>query len=267
MDNRAIGIFDSGVGGLTVAKRVMEEMPNEKIIYFGDTARVPYGSKSRDTVIRYSFQITRFLTSKDVKAVIIACNTANAMSIGALRESFSLPIFGVIAPGAQAAADATKNNKIGVIGTLGTIGSRAYEDRIRERSGSAIVISKACPLFVPLAEEGWTRNEVAALAAKNYLGGLLDSGIDTLVLGCTHYPLLKDCIQGVTGDGVHLIDPAKAAAESVKGYFMKSGMFRTDKEKPCHEFYVSDYTPMFESICREALGEVFEPQVIDIESC
>ncbi|HZK77813.1 MAG TPA: glutamate racemase, partial [Gemmatimonadaceae bacterium] len=183
-----IGVFDSGIGGLTVVRELIRQLPNESIIYFGDTARVPYGPKSPDTVLRYSREITEFLKEQGIKAMVIACNTATAHALAALREEYDLPIIGVIEPGARAAARATTGGKIGVIGTYGTINSHAYEKAIKAELPGATITSIACPLFVPLAEEGWLETEATSLIAKEYLSSFVDAKIDTLVLGCTHYP-------------------------------------------------------------------------------
>ncbi len=187
---KAIGIFDSGVGGLTVLKEIVRVLPQEDTIYLGDTARVPYGTKSPETVTRYSQQITSFLVSRDIKLLVVACNTASAFSLDALKERFPIPIVGVIEPGSRRAAAVTRTGKVGVIGTEGTIRSSAYAKAIKRMNPEIEVITRACPLFVPLAEEGWVDNEVARLTARIYLQGLKEEGVDTLVLGCTHYPLL-----------------------------------------------------------------------------
>ena len=234
MDNRPIGIFDSGVGGLTVAKQVIKVLGNENIVYFGDTARLPYGSKSKETVTRFSKQIVRFLKTKDVKAVIIACNTASSNSLEELKETFDLPIFGVVVPGASEAVKATKNKKVGIIGTVGTVRTNAYKKLICEADSSIEVFSKACPLFVPLVEEDWTNNEITKLTAEKYLSELLKEGIDSLVLGCTHYPLLKKCIGDVVGDNVKLVDPAKATALTVKNFLTENNMLNDGTEENHH---------------------------------
>ena len=188
---KAIGIFDSGIGGLTVLGAIVAKLPEENIIYLGDTARVPYGIRSPETVTRYSFENTDFLLAQEIKMLVIACNTASAISLEAVKEEFPLPVIGVLDPGARAAAAATKTRKVGVIGTEATIGSGAYEKAIMQIAPDIKVHSMPCPLFVPLAEEGWTDNDVAHLVAEKYLAPLRGRGIDTLVLGCTHYPLLK----------------------------------------------------------------------------
>lgn len=265
MDKRPIGIFDSGVGGLTVVKQVMKVMPNEDIVYFGDTARVPYGPKSKETVTKFSKQNIRFLLTKDVKAIIVACNTASSNSLEELRDAFDVPIFGVVVPGVEEALHSSRNKKIGVIGTVATVRSKAYEKLICEQDAQIQVFSKACPLFVPLAEEAWTDNEVARLTAETYLDELLKQGIDSLVLGCTHYPLLKRCIGGVVGDGVKLVDPAKATAKQVQDYFKSRGQLNLADGEGTRSFYLSDATHTFDLICQRALKHKYQPEILDIE--
>ncbi|MFV0313742.1 MAG: glutamate racemase [Anaerotignum sp.] len=266
MDKRPIGIFDSGVGGLTVVKQVMKVMPNENIVYFGDTARLPYGSKSKETVTKFSKQNVRFLLTKEVKAIIVACNTASSNSLEELHDAFEVPIFGVVDAGVAEALRTTKNKKIGVIGTAGTVRSAAYENMICKEDSQMQVFSKACPLFVPLAEEGWTDNEVARLAAEKYLAELMQKDIDSLVLGCTHYPLLKRCIGAIIGDGIKLVDPAKATAQQVKLYLQEKGILNlAEVENGERSFYLSDYTDMFYSVCQKALKRGYTPEIIDIE--
>lgn len=265
MDKRPIGIFDSGVGGLTVVKQVMKVMPNENIVYFGDTARLPYGPKSKEAVTKFSKQNIRFLLTKDVKAIIVACNTASSNSLEELRDTFDVPIFGVVVPGVEEALHSSKNKKIGVIGTVATVRSKAYEQLICAQDAEIQVFSKACPLFVPLVEEVWTDNEVAKLTAECYLDELLKKDIDSLVLGCTHYPLLKRCIGGVVGDGVKLVDPAKATAKQVQGYFKSRGQLNLAKEEGGRSFYLSDATHTFDLICQRALKHKYQPVIMDIE--
>ncbi|MBS4959440.1 MAG: glutamate racemase [Clostridiales bacterium] len=265
MDNRPIGIFDSGVGGLTVVKQILKELPNENIIYFGDTARLPYGDKSKDTVTKFSKQDIRFLLTKDVKAVIIACNTASSNSIEAVRETFDLPIFGVVQPGVEEALKATKNKKIGVIATEATIRSDAYRQMICEADPEIMVYSRSCPLFVPLVEEGWTYNEVTKLTAEMYLEDFIQKGIDSLVLGCTHYPLLKRCIGETVGERVILVDPARATAVAVKDYLIKNQMLHAKGNRSEKKFYLSDVTNKFSKLCEKALKEIYQAEEIDIE--
>ena len=241
MDTRPIGVFDSGVGGLTVVKQIMKVMPHENIVYFGDTARVPYGTKSKEAVTKYSKQNVRFLLSKEVKAIIVACNTASSNSLEALRETFDVPIFGVVVPGVEEALRSTKNKKIGVIGTPGTVRSGAYERMICEQDSEMQVFTKACPLFVPLAEEGWTDNEVSRQAAKRYLEELVATGIDSLVLGCTHYVFLKNQIRnyygcpvfdGISGTADHLRKILNICSENCRKIDKIPPFFQgTDKNK------------------------------------
>lgn len=265
MDNRPIGIFDSGVGGLTVTSRVINELPNEEIVYFGDTARVPYGSKSKETITKFAKQDIRFLLSRNVKAVVIACNTVSSNSLEELKETFDVPIFGVVKPGAAEAAKITKNNNVGIIATAATVRSEAYKKEILKIKKDVNVYSKACPLFVPLAEEGWVYDEITHLTAKKYISELIEKNIDTIVLGCTHYPLLRKCINDTVGPKVVLIDPAYETALVLKDYLIKNDMLRDGETAPKNEFYVSDKTETFDKICRQALGKGFDTQVINIE--
>ncbi len=263
MDNRPIGIFDSGVGGLTVASQVMKELPYENIIYFGDTARVPYGSKSPETVTKFSRQMVNFLIKHDVKAIVAACNTVCTNSLDCLKENFDLPLMGMVEPGVKACINYTSNGKIGIIGTEATIRSKIYEGLIKSSRPETEVFSKACPLFVPLAEEGWTTNSVANITTEIYLQELIDREIDTLLLACTHYPLLMNCIQKVVG-GIKVIDPAIYVAKSVGNFLTENNML-AEKREPKHEFYVSDNTVKFDRICKLLMNGVFVAQKIDIE--
>ncbi|MEA4816281.1 MAG: glutamate racemase [Lachnospiraceae bacterium] len=265
MDNRPIGVFDSGVGGLTVVKQVMKLMPNEKIIYFGDTARLPYGSKSKETVTRFSKQIVRFLLTQDVKAIVVACNTVSSNSLDDLKKEFDVPVFGVVMAGAIDAVNSTKNNKIGIIGTAATVRSHAYEKLVLSLNPDISVYQKACPLFVPLVEEGWTDNEIVYLIVKNYLEDFLKTGVDSIVLGCTHYPLLKKCIGETVGKDILLLDPAASAVLQVKEYLKKSGSLNGDKTVKEHIFYLSDITEKFDMLCKMALNKTFVPKALDIE--
>ncbi|EET60079.1 glutamate racemase [Marvinbryantia formatexigens DSM 14469] len=240
---RPVGIFDSGVGGLTVTREVMRNIPEERIVYFGDTARVPYGSKSKETILRYSRQIVRFLLTQDVKAIVVACNTASAFALEEIRHELPVPIIGVVRPGAKVACAATKNNRIGVIGTKGTIASGLYTELIRQIKPDAEVIGKACPLFVPLVEEGMMKDTVTEEVARRYLAGLQEQDIDTLILGCTHYPLLRSMIGKIMGEGVTLVNPAYETACSLRTLLIQEGLQNTEPlaegENP-HRFYVSD---------------------------
>jgi glutamate racemase len=252
---QAIGIFDSGVGGLTVLREIAMVLPQEDTIYFGDTARVPYGTKSPETVMRYSQEITAFLVSKDIKLLVVACNTASAVALNLLKRQFPIPVVGVIEPGARRAVEVSRSGRIGVIGTAGTIRSSAYTRAIKKISPSAEVLTRACPLFVPLAEEGWTENEVARLTARSYLQDLKDSGIDTLVLGCTHYPLLKPIIAEIMGPDVTLVDSAEETARTVTEILTKKKLLRPVSEKGNHHYYVSDIPAGFIRVGNRFLGD------------
>jgi len=251
---KSIGIFESGVGGLTVLKEVVKALPQEDTIYLGDTARVPYGTKSPETVTRYSLQVTSFLVERDIKLLVVACNTASAVSLDALKNHFSIPIIGVIEPGARRAVSVTRSGKVGVIGTTATIQSSAYSKAIKKIDRGIEVVTRACPLFVPLAEEGWVDNEVARLTARNYLQGLKDEGVDTLVLGCTHYPLLKGIIAEVMGDGVELVDSAEETARTVAETLGAGDILRPSSEKGNHHFFVTDVPAGFIRVGNRFLG-------------
>lgn len=250
----AIGIFDSGIGGLTVLREIVKVLPAEDTIYLGDTARVPYGIRSPETVTRYSFENTRFLLKQDIKILVVACNTASAISLAAIKEEFPLPVIGVLEPGARAAVAATKTRRIGVIGTEATVASGAYKKEITRLGPDIEVVSLACPLFVPLAEEGWTDNEVARLVAGIYLEPLRGAGIDTLVLGCTHYPLLKSSVQQALGDGIALIDSAMETAREVAGVLDTRGA-SGDREPGERRYFVTDSPARFEKIGQRFLGD------------
>ena len=253
-----IGVFDSGMGGLTVVREMIRQLPHESIIYFGDTARVPYGPKSPDTVLRYSREITAYLKAEGVKALVIACNTATAHALPALRREYDMPIVGVIEPGARAAAGATKTKRVGVIGTAGTIKSRAYEKEIIKLVPDAQVTAQACALFVPLVEEGWTDAEPTRAIARNYLAPLIAAEIDTLVLGCTHYPLMKTVIGNVVGREVRLIDSAYETARETAELLKANGLENTSPNEARYRFIASDAPDTF-----LALGERFLGSSID----
>ncbi|CCJ32961.1 glutamate racemase [Caloramator australicus] len=261
MDTRPIGVFDSGIGGLTVVKEIMEFLPNENIVYFGDTARVPYGTKSAETVTRYAFQNTRFLLTKDVKAIVVACNTASAVSLDALQESFDIPIIGVIKPGAFAAVKATLNKKIGIIGTEGTVNSRAYERVIRKLLPEAEIYAYPCPLFVPIVEEGWANTKVSYMVAEEYLKPLKDSNIDSLVMGCTHYPLLMKVVDDVLEHKVKLINPARETALELKNILTEKGIENSQNVAAQYEYYVSDNPEKFKKVG----GNFLEHDIINIK--
>lgn len=262
-----IGVFDSGVGGLTVAREIMRQIPGEKIVYFGDTARVPYGSKSRDTIIGFSRQIAKFLQTKKVKAMVIACNTASAFALETLRQENEIPVIGVIKPGAGMAAKTTRNGKIGVIGTIGTVNSNIYNEYIREINPELKVFSKACPLFVPLVEEGWLYDSITVEVADRYFSELKGYGIDTLVLGCTHYPLLRHTLQKVIGEEVELVNPAYETAVSLRRVLEEKDLLCESREEAVeHEFYVSDGAERFQAFANTILPcRVIATQDINIE--
>ena len=254
MNNNPIGIFDSGVGGLTVVKRVMALQPNESIVYFGDTARVPYGTKSNDTVIEYALQDSALLMHKGVKVIVVACNTVSSVAMEELRKEFKVPVIGMIEPGVDLALKKTKNGKVGVIGTNATITNKAYSSELKKLKPDVEVIEKACPLFVPLAEEGWTYHTATKLIAEEYLNELKQFGIDTLILGCTHYPILSDIIQEVMGDDVALIDSGTAASYVVKEYLTESSLLADARHKHTHDFYISDLPRKFKDIAERFMG-------------
>lgn len=252
-----IGVFDSGIGGLTVAREIMRQIPNEKIIYFGDTARMPYGSKSKDTVTRFSRQIVRFLRSFDVKCIVVACNTASAYALDELEEELDIPIIGVVKPGAHTAAEVTKNGRIGVIATEATIGSRIYNRYIEEELKSDVAIyGKACPLFVPLVEEGLWQDPVTDEIARRYLTELIDIDIDTLILGCTHFPLIRSTVGRIMGDGVTLVNPAYETAIELKALLAQHGLLNDLPPalgENQYQFYVSDGAEKFKTFANSII--------------
>ncbi|MEY8518776.1 glutamate racemase [Lachnospiraceae bacterium 29-84] len=264
-----IGVFDSGVGGLTVAREIMRQLPKERIIYFGDTARVPYGSKSKETIIRYSRQIAHFLESRGVKAIVAACNTASAYALEEIRPELKIPAIGVVKPGAKVAAETTANGRIGVIGTEGTIASQIYTEMIHRHNPDASVMGKACPLFVPLVEEGWLKDPVTIEVARRYLASFQESGIDTLILGCTHYPLLRSMVQEIMGEGVNLVNPAYETAQELKRLLSQHKIpndGKGDRQMPMYQFYVSDAAEKFKNFANSILPcEIEEAQLVQIE--
>lgn len=253
--NAPIGVFDSGVGGLTVAREIMRQLPNENIVYFGDTARVPYGSKSKDNIIRFSRQIINFLKTKEVKAIVIACNTASALALDVVKEEIDIPIIGVVEPGARAALEMTGSKKIGVIGTDATIKSAMYEKIINDIDKEAKVIGKACPLFVPLVEEGFAKHKVTEEIIDFYLSSFLETDIDSLILGCTHYPLLRSKIKEYVGEKITLVNPAYETAMDLKHVLQACNMENTGEgqEHASYEFYVSDAADKFKQFANSIL--------------
>ncbi|MCI6497981.1 glutamate racemase [Lachnospiraceae bacterium HCP1S3_C3] len=251
-----VGVFDSGVGGLTVAREIMRQLPNEKIVYFGDTARVPYGSKSKETILRYSRQIIRFLKTKGVKAIVVACNTASALALEEIRDEIDMPIIGVVKPGAKVAVEKTVNKRVGVIATEATISSGLYTDYIKAQDADVTVYSKACPLFVPLVEEGWLKDSVTEEVARRYLEELKEQNIDTLVLGCTHYPLLRNMIGKLMGDEVTLVNPAYETAVSLGELLEEKGLAAGNENRyasEMYDFYVSDAAEKFKKFANSIL--------------
>ncbi|HEX9061758.1 MAG TPA: glutamate racemase [Clostridia bacterium] len=268
MDNRPIGVFDSGLGGLTVLKEIMRLLPEESVVYFGDNGRAPYGTKSKDTVIKYTFQDIRFLLNQDIKMMIIACNTISACSLKLVKNTYDIPVIEVIQPGAAAAVRETKNKKVGIIGTTATIESEVYENAIMEHDDSIQVFKKACPLFVPFAEEGkqWWDKEVTYMVAQEYLLPLKEEGIDTLVLGCTHYPLLYNTIKKVMGEDVTLVSSAKEVAEVAKKVVLEKSIMRDSAVKPVYRYYTSDSVEKFEPLVSSILERnVHSAEKVDIE--
>lgn len=254
MNPAPVGIFDSGLGGLTVARAVFERLPAESTVYFGDTARVPYGPKSPETVRRYSLEILTWLLRQGVKAVVVACNTSTAHALEALREASPVPVLGVIAPGAAAALAATRTGRVGVIGTAGTIASQAYRRAIAALDPAVHVTERACPLFVPLVEEGWFDHAATRLVASEHLRPVREAGVDTLVLGCTHYPLLRNAIQAEMGAGVTLIDSGAETARALAEVLGARDLAAPPDGTPEHRFAVSDDEARFRSVGSRFIG-------------
>lgn len=262
-----IGVFDSGVGGLTVAKEIMRQLPGESLVYFGDTARVPYGTKSKETICKYSKQIAKFLMTKEVKAIVIACNTASALALRELEKWVEVPLVDVVQPGAKMAAESTKNNRIGVLGTQSTIKSGIYETYLHAINPDLTVVSKACPLFVPLVEEGLLEDRITEDVVGRYLHDMKEYEIDSLVLGCTHYPLLRGVIGREMGENVKLVNPAYETAKSLKELLKDKNLLNSSVRKAHHEFYVSDGADAFLAFANSVLPRRVEKAfVIDIEA-
>lgn len=255
-----IGVFDSGVGGLTVVREIMRNLPAERIVYFGDTARVPYGNKSKETVLRYSRQIVKFLKTQQVKAIVIACNTASAHALDDLELETDVPIIGVVKPGASVAVEATRNKRIGVIATEGTIKSNLYQKLIQQADPKIQVFGKACPLLVPLVEEGWTRDPITYEVAARYLDKLLQEDIDTLIMGCTHYPLLRSLLREVAGEKVTLVNPAYETSQALKRLLVELELDnpdiyweQTEPDDEKYRFYASDAVERFNAFANSVL--------------
>ena len=254
--NAPIGVFDSGVGGLTVVREIMRQIPNEKIIYFGDTARLPYGSKSRETVTRFSRQIVRFLNTFQVKTIVVACNTASAYALDELEQENDIPMIGVVKPGAKVASEVTRNGRIGVIATEATIGSRLYNQYITELNKNVTIYGKACPLFVPLVEEGLWVDPVTDEIARRYLTELIDLDIDTLILGCTHYPLIRSTVGKIMGENVTLVNPAYETARELKEMLAQKGLLGDHAPalgENQYQFYVSDIADKFKNFANSII--------------
>lgn len=244
-DSRPIGVFDSGVGGLTVVSQIQKILSNESVIYFGDTARVPYGTKSKETVTKFSVESVEFLMEHDVKLIVVACNTVSSLSLDFIKRCFRVPMIGVIEPGVKGAASATRNNRVGVIGTHATVSSGAYEKAITKINPKIVFFSQSCPLFVPLVEEGWIDRRVTYEVASAYLKPLKAKRIDTLILGCTHYPMLKGVIARVMGRGVLLIDSAKEVAKEAREILDANGLLNWKAGRKKYKFFVSDEPAQF----------------------
>lgn len=268
--NAPIGVFDSGVGGLTVAREIMRQIPNERIVYFGDTARVPYGSKSKDNIIKFSRQIIRFLQIENVKAIVIACNTASALALDEMQQEFDLPILGVVKPGAKVAVETTANKRIGLIGTEANIRSGVYTRYIKSLDDEAKVFEKACPLFVPLVEEGWLHDDITLQVASRYLEELKEKDIDTLIMGCTHYPLIRSTIRKVMGDKVNLVNPAYETAIELKNLLERDNLANkcdVDSPSSMYRFYVSDAEEKFKLFANSILPfDITMTKQINIEN-
>lgn len=267
MDNRPIGVFDSGLGGLTAVKEIMSQLPEESIVYFGDTGRVPYGTRSNETIVKYVFQDIRFLLNFDIKLIIIACGTASSVALDMVQKEFAIPIIGVVQPGAEQAVAESENKRIGVIGTPSTINSGSYIRRMLDIDPSVRAFSKACPLFVPLVENGYLDNEVVRLVAEEYLSPLKNENIDTLIMGCTHYPLLKKVIARVMENAVHLIDPGAETARYVKKLLGQDDLLAAPHQKGTYKYFVSDSVENFSRLGSLFLEKEINTSVekIDIE--
>lgn len=260
MNNNPIGIFDSGIGGLTVAKEVVKRLPNESIIYLGDTARVPYGTRSKEVITQFAKELTNFLLKRNVKTLVVACNTISAVALSEIEKMSPVPVIGVVKPAVKKALEVTKNKRIGVIGTQGTIQSKAYEDEIKSKDAVAQVFSVGCPLFVPLAEEGLHNDKVTKLVAEDYLHDLTSSRIDTLILGCTHYPLLLKAISETVGDGVKLVDSAEPTVDELINILENENML-SDGSKITHEFFVTDAPERVFKIAKHFFGSEMKNKI------
>lgn len=262
MDNRAIGVFDSGVGGLTVVNEIQNVLPNESVVYLGDTARVPYGNRSEETIKKFSLECAKFLEKKDIKVLIIACNTVSAVAMDYLKERLNIPVFGVVLAGSKMAVNITENKRVGIIGTLATINNGAYEREIKEIDSEINTFSRACPLFVPIVEEGLQDTEMAFYTIKYYISELIKNEIDTLVMGCTHYPILENSIKKVTGNQLKLVNPAKETVKSVMEYIKIEDI--ENKENTNYKFFVTDNAKKFKSTL-DSVTEKSEYELIEVD--
>lgn len=260
-DQRPIGVFDSGIGGLTSVREIFRVLPAESVVYFGDTARLPYGAKSRETVTRFSLEIASFLVRQNIKALLVACNTASSYALETLRERLAIPVVGVIEPAARTAMEASPHGRIGVIGTLGTVASGAYAAAIERLAPGAAVISRACPLLVPLVEEGWVDHPVTRQVAEQYLLELRNGNLESLILGCTHYPLLAPLIADLMGPEVRLVDSGAEAARALAQLLAERGQLAPGSS-PQHRFFLSDEPRTFARVAEAFLGGPLPPPVV-----
>lgn len=264
MDNRAIGIFDSGIGGLTVTQEIIKLLPHESIIYLGDTARVPYGTRSKEVVTQFAKELVDFLLKRNVKVLVVACNTISALALEEIGKVSPVPVVGAIKPAVKKAVSLTKNSKVGVIGTQGTIQSKAYEMELKKLNPDIEVISTACPLFVPMAEEGLEGHKATELVAQDYLDEIIDKGIDTLILGCTHYPLLLDIIKETVGPSVILVDSAEPTVDELKKLLREKNLL-SDNPNPTYEFYVTDAPDRVYTVASRFFGNELKNKLKKIE--
>ncbi len=258
MSTAPIGIFDSGLGGLTVTRAIRSKMPNESLLYFGDTARVPYGNKSQTLVQEYALGIAQFLVDRGAKYLVVACNTASALALDYLKKSIDVPVMGVIEPGVDAALEITRNNRVGVIGTVATIRSGAYEKKLLEKHPDVQVVSQPCPLFVPLVEEGWLMEPVTRMVAEKYLSEITLAELDTLILGCTHYPLLKPLLQSIVDGKTTLVDSAETVANRLALELQDLDLLSSTQEPGTLDVFVTDFPARFESVAERFLGHSLE---------
>ena len=258
INNLPIGVFDSGLGGLTVVDQLLQHLPNEAIVYFGDTARVPYGIKSAETIRKFALQITNFLQHQGVKMIVVACNTVSSVALDSVMAASRVPVVNVLEPGARAALQVSHSKRIGVIGTTATVAAGKYVDILKSAETSVVVFSQACPLFVPLVEEGWTDSKVTDRVAEIYLNPLVDQQIDSLILGCTHYPIIKKTIQKVVSNRIQIIDSAVETAIEVHNVLLEQNLQADGNDKPKHRFFVSDFPQRFEEVAKLLLGHSLE---------